>query len=125
MNAHSPADLERIELYRIRTSVAVDGLLALRGLDGGLDTTAIAIEATMRDRAGLPAFIHELDAPPELRNPDPWPYCPHPGSCPECTTALAAGLPREQQRPSWVARLFTAIAAYIDDLTAALIRGRR
>lgn len=121
---HTPADVERIEYYRIRNTVAVDGLLGLRGLDGHLDATAIAIEATMRDRAGLPGFIHELDAPIGLRNPDPWRYCPNVDSCPECTTALAAGIPGEWQHPSWVARLFNAIATRIDDLTARLLRKR-
>lgn len=90
---HGPDDRARIEAYRIRNAVAVDGMLGLRPPGESIDATAVAIELTMRDRAGLPHWIRELDAPAEYRNPDPWDYCPLPEQCSECKTALAASLP--------------------------------
>lgn len=133
---HTPADIARIEAIRIRRLVSHAGDLSLRGLDRHLDTTAVAIETTMRDRAGLPHWIRELDAPTEYRNTPPWTYCPHTTDCALCATALAADLPPATsvgqlrialdrlQAPfhPWLIRAMNWIAHRLDELIAWRIR---
>lgn len=52
------------EAHRIRATVG-----PLRRPDGTIDVTAVAEEATLRERAGLPSWIAVLDAPPAQPEP--------------------------------------------------------
>lgn len=133
MNRHSPADLARIDGYRIRRMVAVDALFGLRTTAGPIDATAVAMESTLRESAGLPSWIRELDAPAEYQSRAVWDYCPPLVTCPECEIALAAKLPARNTTPigrfltagdALLANVFSRIAGWIDHLTARLIRGR-
>lgn len=118
LDTHTLDDERRIEAYRIRLDVTAvnrlafltrdDARLSLRGPDGKIDATLVAIESTMRDRANLPPYIRELDMPPAHRNPDPWTYCTNGPVCRLCTTAYRVGLP--DAHPTLRQRITTAIA---------------
>lgn len=54
----------------------------MRREDGTLNTTAIAEEATLRQRAGLPAWIADLDAPPAEPDTHEEPAAPAPTHSP-------------------------------------------
>lgn len=90
---HTRAEHDRAEAYRIRKAATIGNSIELRTTTGHLDAQAVAIESTLRTNANLPNWIRELDAPPEYRNPTPWPYCHNLNDCPDCVTALSVDLP--------------------------------
>lgn len=125
---HTIHDERRIEAYRIRLDLNVSRSLlitdhpngyhsirrnpdplTLRGPDGKIDAQLIAIESTMRHRAGIRSYVAELDMPPEHRHPAPWNYCRKGPVCRLCTTAYRVGLP--DAHPTLWQRIRTALAA--------------
>lgn len=136
--AHTPAEWDRIEAYRVRldTTMAtalggprqtrsLEQRLSLRGPNGHIDSTLVAIESNLRSIAGLPAYIAELDLTPAHRNPAPWRYCTN-ATCDLCPVAIAVRLPdagthltRATRRiartaDTTTARILNALAAFLD-----------
>lgn len=122
-SAHLRIDLDRIEAYKIRNAVSVDGWLGLRKPTGSLDATSVAIEISLRDGVGLPHWIRELDAPAEYRNPAPWAYCTD-AACPACDTARRYKLPPLIPAPRWIRALAAWLVPRIDALTSYLASRR-
>lgn len=132
LEPHTLDEHRRIEAYRIRLDTTAPlrihtplrtGIdrLSLRGPGGRIDTTLVAIESTHRRRAGLPAYIAELDMPPAHRNPAPWRYCHHTG-CPLCPIAYRCDLPDSTPFTTatrWITRTTTRA---LNALAAALNR---